>query len=120
MANMWDPLIHPFPDTLHGFRCMLAIKYLQSFECKYSPDTVGREFIRDLICILRCKNYAEAFHRYSVVTANVYNTPEAKLRESVQSPCSCPHCPRHVIQKTCLDRSSNVSETQILPCQKEQ
>ncbi|AMO26187.1 putative precoat protein [Pepper yellow leaf curl virus TDWS-21] len=117
---MWDPLIHPFPETLHGFRCMLAIKYLQSLEATYSPDTVGGEFVRDLICLLRCKNYAEAFHRYSVVVANVYNTPETKLRESVQSPCCCPHCPRHVVQTKSMGKSAYESETQILQGSKEQ
>nr|BCD71120.1 moving protein [Pepper yellow leaf curl Indonesia virus] len=117
---MWDPLVHPFPETLHGFRCMLAIKYLQCLESTYSPDTVGGEFVRDLICLLRCKNYAEAFHLYSVVVANVYNTPETKLRESVQSPCCCPHCPRHVVQAKSVDKSPCVSEAQNLSGSKDQ
>ncbi|AMK07574.1 AV2 protein [Lycianthes yellow mosaic virus] len=114
LPNMWDPLTHPFPETLHGFRCMLAIKYLQSLQAKYSPDTNGSEFLKDLICVLRCKNYAEAFNRYSVIATNVHNTPEAKLRESVQSPCCCLHCPRHVIQKKVLGESADVQEAQVL------
>nr|ANJ77861.1 V2 [Tomato leaf curl Philippines virus] len=109
---MWDPLVHPFPESLHGFRCMLAIKYLQSLQNKYSPDTIGHEFLKDFICILRSKNYAEAFNRYSNVVANVYNTSEAQLRESVQSPCICPHCPRHVLQAKVMDLQAHVSEAQ--------
>nr|QGX13950.1 movement protein [Tomato yellow leaf curl Kanchanaburi virus]QGX13962.1 movement protein [Tomato yellow leaf curl Kanchanaburi virus] len=120
MENMWDPLLHPFPESLHGFRCMLAIKYLQSLQSKYSPDTLGSEFLKDFICILRSRNYAEAFNRYSDVVANVYNTPEAKLRESVQSPCLCPHCPRHVLQTKSLEKPSYVHEATVLSVAKEQ
>nr|CAJ45034.1 precoat protein [Tomato yellow leaf curl virus] len=36
---MWDPLLNEFPESVHGFRCMLAIKYLQSVEETYEPNT---------------------------------------------------------------------------------
>nr|QIH55902.1 V2 protein [Malvastrum yellow vein Baoshan virus] len=54
---MWDPLVNEFPETVHGFRCMLSIKYLQLLSEGYSPDTVGYDLIRELISILRSRNY---------------------------------------------------------------
>nr|QIH56038.1 V2 protein [Malvastrum yellow vein Yunnan virus] len=57
---MWDPLLNEFPETVHGFRCMLSIKYLQLLSEGYSPDTVGFDLIRELISILRSSNYVEA------------------------------------------------------------
>ncbi|AAD37322.1 precoat protein [Tomato leaf curl Philippines virus - [LB]] len=109
---MWDPLVHPFPESLHGFRCMLANQISSELNRKYSPDTVGHEFWKDFICIWRSKNYAEAFNRYSNVVANVDNTSKAQLRESVQSPCFCPHCPRHVLQAKVMDLQAHVSQAQ--------
>nr|QIH55955.1 V2 protein [Malvastrum yellow vein Yunnan virus] len=61
---MWDPLLNEFPETVHGFRCMLSIKYLQLLSEGYSPDTVGFDLIRELISILRSRNYVEASCRY--------------------------------------------------------
>uniref|UniRef100_A0A3S5GRY6 Protein V2 n=1 Tax=Cotton leaf curl Multan virus TaxID=223252 RepID=A0A3S5GRY6_9GEMI len=92
---MWDPLLNEFPDTVHGFRCMLSVKYLQLLSQDYSPDTLGYELIRDLICILRSRNYVEASCRYRHFYARVESTPPSQLRQPICEPCCCPHCPRH-------------------------
>nr|AVR43683.1 AV2 [East African cassava mosaic Malawi virus]AVR43700.1 AV2 [East African cassava mosaic Cameroon virus] len=62
---MWDPLLNDFPETVHGFRAMLAVKYLLHLEQEYDRGTVGAEYIRDLIGVLRCKSYVEATRRYN-------------------------------------------------------
>ncbi|ADF42581.1 precoat protein/movement protein [Radish leaf curl virus-Hajipur [IN:LabIso:11]] len=62
---MWDPLLNEFPETVHGFGCMLAVKYLQLVENTYSPDTLGYDLIRDLISVIRARNYVEATSRYN-------------------------------------------------------
>ncbi|ATO88008.1 AV2 [Coccinia mosaic Virudhunagar virus] len=92
---MWDPLLHAFPDTVHGLRCMLAVKYLQEVEKTYSPDTVGYELVRDLILVVRAKNYVEATSRYHHFNARLEGTPTSEFRQALCCPCSCPHCPRH-------------------------
>ncbi|AGS77267.1 AV2 [Hemidesmus yellow mosaic virus] len=74
---------------------MLAVKYLLLIQETYAPDTVGRELIRDLICVLRAKNYVEASSRYRSFHSRLESTSEAELRQPVQEPCCCPHCPRH-------------------------
>ena len=53
---MWDPLLNEFPESVHGFRCMLAIKYLQSVEETYEPNTLGHDLIRDLISVVRARD----------------------------------------------------------------
>nr|UMM62432.1 AV2 protein [Squash leaf curl China virus] len=93
--NMWDPLMHEFPESVHGLRCMLAVKYLQELEKTYSPDTVGYDLVRDLILVLRAKNYVEATSRYYHFNSRVEGTPTSQLRQPICFPCSCPHCPRH-------------------------
>ncbi|BAU61800.1 Av2 protein [Malachra yellow mosaic virus] len=94
---MWDPLVNEFPETVHGFRCMLAIKYLQLLSEGYSPDTVGYDLIRDLISILRSRNYVEASCRYRHFYPRVEGASASELRQPVLNPCCCPHCPRHKI-----------------------
>ncbi|ADJ19040.1 AV2 protein [Kenaf leaf curl virus] len=94
---MWDPLVNEFPDTVHGFRCMLAIKYLQLLSEGYSPDTVGYDLIRELISIVRSRNYVEASCRYRHFYPRVEGASPAELRQPLCNPCSCPHCPRHKI-----------------------
>nr|AGF41098.1 V2 [Euphorbia leaf curl virus]AXX39063.1 V2 protein [Euphorbia leaf curl virus]AXX39069.1 V2 protein [Euphorbia leaf curl virus]QCS40518.1 V2 protein [Euphorbia leaf curl virus]QCS40524.1 V2 protein [Euphorbia leaf curl virus] len=95
---MWDPLVNEFPETVHGFRCMLAVKYLQLVADTYSPDTVGYNLIRDLICILRSRNYVEAQSRYNHFHPRLEGSTEAELRQSRIEPCLCPYCPRHQIK----------------------
>ncbi|AGR84124.1 AV2 [East African cassava mosaic Malawi virus] len=62
---MWDPLLNEFPESVHGFRCMLAIKYLQALEETYEPNTLGHDLVRDLICVIRARDYVEATRRYN-------------------------------------------------------
>ncbi|ADD10369.1 precoat protein [Jatropha leaf curl virus] len=108
---MWDPLINEFPETLHGFRCMLAVKYIQALLSSYAPDTVGYEYLRDLISVLRCRDYAKASVRYGRIVAAKNNTPETELRESLPSHCQCRHCPRHGIQKEGVDVATSEQKT---------
>ncbi|AFM77720.1 precoat protein [French bean leaf curl virus] len=92
---MWDPLLHDFPETVFGLRCMLAVKYLQLVEQSYSPDTLGYDLIRDLISVVRARRYAEATSRYANFSARMESTPPAELRLPLRCPCSCPYCNRH-------------------------
>ncbi|ABG26024.1 AV2 protein [Spilanthes yellow vein virus] len=113
---MWDPLLHPFPETVHGFRCMLAVKYLQLVESTYSPDTLGFDLIRDLITVIRCSNYVEATSKYCHFHALIEGTSETQLRQPVCEPCLCPHCPRHkgsgMDQQTYVPKASDVQNVQ--------
>ncbi|AFO38432.1 V2 [Jatropha mosaic Nigeria virus] len=111
---MWDPLRNEFPETLHGFRCMLAVKFLQALVDSYSPDTKGYEYIRDLICILRSRHYNEANIRYGLLVSRIQCTPASQLRESSGVTCSCEHCPRH-FKKTGLEKQAHEQEAQVLP-----
>nr|AND95543.1 AV2 protein [Malvastrum yellow vein Yunnan virus] len=107
---MWDPLLNEFPETVHGFRCMLSIKYLQLLSEGYSPDTVGFDLIRELISILRSRNYVEASCRYRHFYSRVEGASSSELRQPLLNPCSCPHCPRHKISK--LGEQAHESQVQ--------
>nr|AJW80814.1 AV2 [Tomato leaf curl New Delhi virus] len=107
---MWDSLLNEFPDTVHGFRCMLSVKYLQLLSQDYSPDTLGYELLRDLICILRSRNYVEASCRYRHFIAPCEGTPTSQLRQPLWSSCRCPHCPRH--KSKGLDQQADEQKTQ--------
>nr|AHN60572.1 AV2 [Okra enation leaf curl virus] len=110
---MWDPLLNEFPETVHGFRCMLAIKYLQQLSEEYSPDTVGYDLIRDLISILRCRNYAEATSRYHHFHSRLESASPSELRQPRVILCTCPHCPRHK-QASGLEQQAHVQKTEDL------
>nr|CCM43967.1 precoat [Cotton leaf curl Burewala virus] len=92
---MWDPLLNEFPDTVHGFRCMLAVKYLQLGGKIYFLESLGSDLIRDLIPVIRARNYVEATSRYNHFHAGLEGTPSFQLRQPICEPCCCPHCPRH-------------------------
>nr|AIY31180.1 AV2 protein [Tomato yellow leaf curl virus] len=92
---MWDPLLNEFPESVQGFRCMLAIKYLQSVEETYEPKTLGHDLNRDLLSVVRARDYVEATRRYNHLHARLDRSPKAELRQPIQQPCCCPHCPRH-------------------------
>nr|AND95306.1 AV2 protein [Tomato yellow leaf curl China virus] len=110
---MWDPLLNEFPETVHGFRCMLAIKYLQLVENTYSPDTLGYDLIRDLILVIRARDYDEASRRYSHFHSRLEGASPAELRQPIHGSCCCPHCPRH--QKTNMGQQAHVSEAHDVP-----
>nr|AHN60607.1 AV2 [Okra enation leaf curl virus] len=110
---MWDPLLNEFPETVHGFRCMLAIKYLQQLSEEYSPDTVGYDLIRDLISILRCRNYVEATSRYHHFHSRLESASPSGLRQPRVILCTCPHCPRHK-QASGLEQQAHVQKTEDL------
>nr|AIL25839.1 pre-coat protein [Cotton leaf curl Multan virus] len=120
---MWDPLLNEFPDTVHGFRCMLFCEIFCNF-CRriIHRDTLGYELIRDLICILRSRNYVEASWRYGHFYARVESTPAFELRQPIHQPCCCPNCPRH--KTTSMDKQAyeqeaqNVSDVQKSGCSK--
>nr|AVG22709.1 precoat protein [Tomato leaf curl New Delhi virus] len=110
---MWDPLLHEFPESVHGLRCMLAVKYLQEIEKSYSPDTIGYDLVRDLILVLRAKNYGEATSRNQFLNARIGSTRSSQLRQPLWSSCSCPHCPRH--KSKGLGQQADEQKTQNLP-----
>nr|AMB51332.1 precoat protein [Tomato leaf curl Cameroon virus] len=106
---MWDPLLNEFPDSVHGFRCMLGIKYLQLLEEEYEPNTLGHDLIRDLISVIRAKNYVEATRRYHNFHARLEGASTSELRQPLHQPCCCPHCPRHK-QASFMDVPAHVSQ----------
>nr|AGH27809.1 AV2 protein [Tomato yellow leaf curl virus] len=110
---MWDPLLNEFPESVHGFRCMLAIKYLQSVVETYEPNTLGHDLIRELISVVRARDYVEATRRYNHFHARLEGTPKAELRQPLQQPCCCP---RSLSQKqaTSMDVQAHVPEAQNL------
>nr|AGH27797.1 AV2 protein [Tomato yellow leaf curl virus] len=108
---MWDPLLYEFPESVHGFRCMLATKYLQSVEETYEPNTLGDDLIRDLISVVSARDYVEATRRYNHFHARLEVSPKAELRQPIQQPCCCSHCPRHK-QATIMDVQAHVPEAQ--------
>nr|AGH27785.1 AV2 protein [Tomato yellow leaf curl virus] len=108
---MWDPLLNEFPESVHGFRCMLASKYLQSVEETYAPNTLGHDLIRDLISVVRARDYVEATRRYNQFHARLEGSPKAELRQPIQLRGSSPHCPRHK-QATIMDEQAHVPEAQ--------
>nr|AQY45818.2 AV2 protein [Alternanthera yellow vein virus] len=111
---MWDPLLNPFPQTVHGFRCMLSVKYLQAVEEIYAPDTLGADLIRELIQVIRASNYVEACSRYDHFIKRIEGTTSSQLRQPYCSPCYCPpDCPCH--SKTAVVEPSHVSQAKVVP-----
>nr|AGH27821.1 AV2 protein [Tomato yellow leaf curl virus] len=108
---MWDPLLNEFPESVHGFRCMLAIIHLQSVEETYEPNTLGHDLIMDLISVVRARDYVEATRRYNHFHARLEGSPKAELPQPIQQPCCCPHSPRHK-QATIIDVQAHVPEAQ--------
>ncbi|AAQ16290.1 pre-coat protein [Dolichos yellow mosaic virus] len=80
---MWDPLVNDFPDTLHGLRCMLAVKFVQELLETYPRDSNGHILLEELIQVLRCKRYAKAQFRYGVFYSKTQRTSKAQLRHSI-------------------------------------
>nr|ALK03577.1 precoat protein [Whitefly-associated begomovirus 7]ALK03583.1 precoat protein [Whitefly-associated begomovirus 7]ALK03595.1 precoat protein [Whitefly-associated begomovirus 7] len=111
---MWDPLLNEFPDSVHGLRCMLAIKYLQAVEETYEPNTLGHDLIRDLISVIRARDYVEASRRYNHFHSRLEGSSKAELRQPIFQPCCCPHCPRHK-QASIVDLQAHVSKAPDLP-----
>ncbi|AQS23365.1 pre-coat protein [Desmodium mottle virus] len=108
---MWDPLEHPFPHTVYGVRCMLAVKYVQLVIATYPVDSIGEDLLRRLIQILRCRNHDEAELRYSLLYADVERTEASDLRNPSGAPCTCRSCPKHVQTKG-LEEPAHVQEAQ--------
>nr|AMP46439.1 movement protein [Deinbollia mosaic virus] len=108
---MWDPLVNEFPDSVHGFRCMLAIKYLQAIEETYEPNTLGHDLIRDLISVIRARDYVEATRRYNHFHSRLEGASKTELRQPICEPCCCPYCPRHK-QTSSMDLQAHVQKAQ--------
>ncbi|AAD01547.1 precoat protein [Hollyhock leaf crumple virus-[Cairo]] len=120
---MWDPLVNDFPATVHGFRCMLAIKYIQAVRSEYDPGSLGFDLLSDLIGVLRAGNYVEATGRYHNFHSRLEGTTSSELRQPNAVRCSCPHCPRHkqtpsVVQQTQLQEAQNVQNVSEPRCPK--
>nr|BAU36992.1 movement protein [Mungbean yellow mosaic India virus] len=111
---MWDPLLNDFPNSLHGFRCMLAIKYLQQVQENYPSNSRGFMYLTGLIQILRIRNHAKAGLRYSLLYPDIECTEEIELRNPAPAPCICGRCP-YQPEKKALDQPTHVEETSVLP-----
>ncbi|AIR77186.1 pre-coat protein [Jatropha leaf crumple virus] len=109
---MWDPLLNEFPDSVHGLRCMFVVIYVQLVEGTYFPDTLGHELIRDLISVIRAKNYVEATSRYHHFHSRLEGSSPSELGQPIYQPCICPHCPRH--KKAGLDQQAQESQAQVV------
>nr|AFU75276.1 V2 [Tomato yellow leaf curl virus] len=108
---MWDPLLKEYDESVHGFRCMLDIKYLQSVEETYERNTLGHDLIRDLISVVRARDYVEATRRYNHFHARLEGSPKDELRQPIQQPCCLSSCPRHK-QATIMDVQAHVPKAQ--------
>ncbi|AAP23240.1 pre-coat protein [Mungbean yellow mosaic India virus - [Akola]] len=111
---MWDPLLNDFPKSVHGFRCMLAIKYLQQVQESYPSNSLGFSYLTGLIQVLRIRNHAKADLRYCLLYPDIECTEEIELRYPAYAPCLCGRCP-YQHEKEALDQPSHVEETSVLP-----
>nr|QHD57780.1 precoat protein [Mungbean yellow mosaic India virus] len=110
---MWDPLLNDFPKSVHGFRCMLAIKYLQEVQEKYPSNSLGFVYLTGLIQVLRIRNHAKADLRYCLLYPDIECTEEIELRYPAPASCFCGKCSCQR-EKTSVDQPSHVEETEIL------
>ncbi|ADO40510.1 precoat protein [Cotton leaf curl Alabad virus] len=119
---MWDPLVNELRIRFTGFVICYLVKYLQLLSLEYSPVTLGYELIRDLICIVRSRNYVEASCRYRHFYARVESTPASELRQRIHQPCCCPHCPRYkttgMVKQAYEQETQNVPDVQKSGCSK--
>nr|UFP62924.1 AV2 [African cassava mosaic virus] len=106
---MWDPLVNEFPEEVTGHQSMQAIKYLQNLEDTYGPNTLGHDLVRELVSVIRARNYVEATRRYHHFNSRLQGPSKAELRQPIQEPCYCTHCPRHK-SKTGLDEQAHVQK----------
>ncbi|ANW06472.1 movement protein [Velvet bean golden mosaic virus] len=112
--ELWDPLLNDFPKSRHGFLCMIGTKYLQVCQQQYPNNSLGFEYLRKLIQILRQKNHAKAELRYRLLNTTISNTSKIELRHPNGITCTCIQCPRHNKEKE-VDLSSDVEEATFLP-----
>nr|QCT23846.1 AV2 [Sweet potato leaf curl Hubei virus] len=113
--SLWDPLNHPFPQTLHGFRCMLSLKYMSLIRDKYEPGTLGHELAVLLIQALRGKNYVRSNSRYEEVCALLEETTgssAAKLHDRYRPVCGerCPACCSNLRAGSCEGKEADLSK----------
>nr|WNB50943.1 pre-coat protein [Mungbean yellow mosaic India virus] len=111
---MWDPLLNDFPKSVHGFRCMLAIKYLQQVQENYPSNSLGFLYLTGLIQVLRIRNHAKADLLYGLLYPDLESTEEIEHRYPAPAACFCGRCPYQHEKKT-LDQPSHVEETSVLP-----
>ncbi|API65467.1 pre-coat protein [Vernonia crinkle virus] len=111
---MFDPLLNPFPRSYHGFRIMLAVKYLQICQEKYSNGTKGHTYLQELIRILRRSDFNEASDQYTdfITVFGEQSPTEAELRQP--SFCEahfslCPKCSGP------MAKQAHVQEAQDIP-----
>nr|QHD57723.1 precoat protein [Mungbean yellow mosaic virus]QHD57729.1 precoat protein [Mungbean yellow mosaic virus]UVJ68679.1 pre-coat protein [Mungbean yellow mosaic virus]UYO78265.1 AV2 [Mungbean yellow mosaic virus]WJJ67068.1 pre-coat protein [Mungbean yellow mosaic virus] len=110
---MWDPLVNDFPKSLHGFRCMLAIKYLQYIQENYPSNSLGYVYLTELIQVLRIRKHAKAELRYRLLYPDVECAEEADLRHPAFLTCHCGKCPCQR-EKEEVDQPTHVEETEVL------
>nr|BDQ69142.1 movement protein [East African cassava mosaic Cameroon virus] len=112
---MWNPLVNDFPETVHGFRSMLAVKYLLHLEQEYeSRYCRGLKYIRDLNRGgYGCKKFMAKPTREKLKNSQ---HPVSKggggvnFTQPIHEPCGGPYCPRH--QKQNMGQQAHVSEAQ--------
>ncbi|QKQ15089.1 AV2 [Calystegia hederacea geminiviridae] len=117
--SLWDPLTHPFPQTLHGFRCMLSLKYMSLIRDKYEPGTLGHELAVLLIRSLRSKNYVRSNSSYEEVCALLEETSggsSPKLHDRYRPVCGecCPACCSNLRSGSCEGKEADLSKERRL------
>nr|ADB96022.1 AV2 [Horsegram yellow mosaic virus] len=110
---MWDPLLNDFPKTVHGFRCMLAIKYLEHVQENYSTNSVGFVYLTELIQLLRIRKHAKAELRYRLLYPGIQCSSETDLRHPPGAIGACGKCSCKCEKET-VDQPPHVEETEIL------
>nr|QBQ95429.1 pre-coat prtein [Mungbean yellow mosaic virus] len=110
---MWDPLVNDFRKSLHGFRCMLAIKYLQYIQANFPSTSLGLLYLNELIQVLRIRKHAKVEIRSLLLYPDVDCAEETDLRHPAVVTCICGKCPSQW-QKEEVDQPTNVEETEVV------
>ncbi|KAK8652862.1 hypothetical protein V6N13_126885 [Hibiscus sabdariffa] len=101
---MFDPLENELPATVHGIRCMLAVKYISEIQQKYSPESLGWILCLQLKRIIRCSDYFKANRRLGEFLRDKESHTASDLHARVA--CSACQCSCHLS----ASRSSSIVE----------
>nr|WNB50950.1 pre-coat protein [Mungbean yellow mosaic India virus] len=111
---MWVPLLNDFPFSVHGFRCLLAIKYLQRFQEIFPSYSLGFLYLTGLIQELRFRNHAKGDLQSGLLYPDFKCTEEMEFQYPAPVACFCGRCAYQHEKKT-LDQPSHVEDTSVLP-----
>nr|AGS77228.1 AV2 [Mungbean yellow mosaic virus] len=110
---MWDPLVNDFPN-----RCMVSvvcfpIKVFSNTFGYYPSNSLGLEYLTELIQVLRIRKHAKAELRYRLLYPDIECAEEADLRHPAFLTCHCGKCPCQR-EKEEVDQPTHVEETEVL------